>query len=85
MQVRARRLREHEVVRDTRWYEAWLERTLLLDPIILDMWGPGVLSWAPGEPTTQDTLVKTQSLFGICFVGSVLSQVGRWPRLRPAA
>ena len=50
---------------NTKWYEAWLERTLLLDPIIFDMWGPGVLSWAPGEHCNihharhagQDTLV----------------------------
>ena len=45
VQVCARRPREHEVVR-----EAWLERTLLLDPIIFDMWGPGVCSLAPGQP-----------------------------------
>ena len=50
---------------NTKWYEAWLERTLLLDPIIFDMWIPGVLSWAPGQPcnshhsrhTGQDTVV----------------------------
>ena len=60
----------------TKWYEAWLERTLLLDPIIFDMWIPGVLSWAPGSlvtAITQDTLVKTQSLFCICVV--VLSSI----------
>ena len=55
----------HATFVNTKWYEAWLERTLLLDPIIFDMWGPGVLSWAPGQPcnshharhTGQDTLV----------------------------
>ena len=55
----------HAAFVNTKWYEAWLERTLLLDPIIFDMWGPGVLSWAPGQPcdshhaihTGQDTLV----------------------------
>ena len=44
VQVRARRLRLHEVVRSV------VERTLLLDPIIFDMWIPGVLSLAPGQP-----------------------------------
>ena len=55
----------HAAFVNTQWYEAWLERTLFLDPIIFDMWGPGVLSWAPGQPcnshharhTGQDTLV----------------------------
>ena len=55
----------HAAFVNTKWYEAWLERTLLLDPIIFDMWSPGVLSWAPGEHcnshharhTSQDTLV----------------------------
>ena len=55
----------HAAIVNTKWYEAWLVRTLLLDPIIFDMWGPGVLSWAPGQPckshharhTGQDTLV----------------------------
>ena len=45
----------HAAFVNTKWYEAWLERTLLLDPIIFDMWGPGVLSWRvmprlPEEP-----------------------------------
>ena len=39
----------HAALVNTKWYEAWLERTLLLDPIIFDMWCPGVLSWAPGQ------------------------------------
>ena len=55
----------HAAFVNTKWYEAWLERTLLLDPIIFDMWSPGVLSWAPGQHcnrhharhTGQDTLV----------------------------
>ena len=41
----------HAAFVNTNWYEAWLERTLLLDPITFD----------------------------------IPSQVGRWPRLRPAA
>ena len=52
-------------------------RTLLLDPIIFDMWIPGVLSWAPGQPcnshhsrhTGQDTVVvpylRGESLVGV--------------------
>ena len=44
VQVRARRLREHEVVRGV------VGRTLCLDPIIHDVWSPGVLSWTPGPP-----------------------------------
>ena len=79
----------HAAFVNTKWYEAWLERTLLLDPIIFDMWGPGVLSWAPGQPynshhsrhTGQDTLAVRYLLRGFCPP----SQVGRWPRLRPAA
>ena len=54
----------HAAFVNTKWYEAWLERTLLLDPIIFDMWMAGVLSWAPGQP---------QSLFRICVV--VLSSI----------
>ena len=30
----------HAAFVNTKWYEAWLERTLLLDLIIFDMWGP---------------------------------------------
>ena len=55
----------HAAFVNRKWYEAWLERILLLDSIIFDMWSPGVLSWAPGEHcnshharhTGQDTLV----------------------------
>ena len=62
----------HAAFVNTKWYEAWLERTLLLDPIIFDMWSPGVLSWAPGQPcdshharhTGQDTLVVPCLRFG---------------------
>ena len=62
----------HAAFVNTKWYEAWLERTLLLDPIIFDMWGPGVLSWAPGQPcnsrhsrhTGQDTVVVPYLRFG---------------------
>ena len=43
----------HAAFVNTKWYEAWLERTLLLDPIIFDMSGPGVLSWAPGQPCNR--------------------------------
>ena len=79
----------HAAFVNAKWYEAWLERTLLLDPIIFDVWGPGVLSWAPGQPydshhsrhTGQDTLVVRCLRFGFFLP----SQVGRWPRLRPAA
>ena len=50
---------------NTKWYETLLERVLLLDPIIFEMWIPKVLSWAPDEHcnshyvrhTDQDTLV----------------------------
>ena len=56
----------HAAFVNTKWYEAWLERTLLLDPIIFDMWGPGVLSWAPGDPCNshhaRHDLFKTQSV-----------------------
>ena len=59
VQVRARRLREHEVVRGVAGVR------LLLDPIIFDMCSPDALSRAPGEHcnshharhTGQDTLV----------------------------
>ena len=79
----------HAAFVNTKWYEAWLERTLLLDPIIFDIWNPGVLSWAPGQPynshharhTNQDTLVVPCLRCGFFL----LSQVGRWPRLRPGA
>ena len=62
----------HAAFVNTKRYEAWLERTLLLDPIIFDMWGPGVLSWAPGQPcnshharhTGQDTVVVPCLRFG---------------------
>ena len=62
----------HAAFVNTKWYEAWLERTLLLDPIIFDMWGPGVLSWAPGQPcnshhsrhTGQDRVVVPYLRFG---------------------
>ena len=62
----------HAASVNTKWYEAWLERTLLLDPIVFDMSGPGVLSWAPGEPcnshhsrhTGQDTVVVPYLRFG---------------------
>ena len=66
----------HAAFANTKWYEAWLERTLLLDPIIFDMWSPCVLSWAPGSlatATTQDTLGKTHLLFRVFVV--VLSSV----------
>ena len=65
----------HAAFVNTKWYEAWLERTLLLDPIIFDMWGPGVLSWAPGQPyNSHHARHKTlrHLLFRVCFVGSVL-------------
>ena len=50
---------------NTMWYEAWLERTLLLNPIIYDVQGAGVHSRMPGQPcnchhtrhTGHDTLV----------------------------
>ena len=62
----------HAVFVNTTWYEAWLERTLLFDPIIFDMWSPGVLSWAPGQPCNshysrhsgQDTVVVPYLRFG---------------------
>ena len=49
----------HAAFVNTKWYEAWLERTLLLDPIIFDMWIPGVLSRAPGPASWQPSR-KTQ-------------------------
>ena len=36
----------HAAFVNTKWYEACLERTLLWDPIIFDMWIPGVLAGA---------------------------------------
>ena len=54
----------HAAFVNTKLYEAWLERTLLLDPIIFDMWIPGVLSWAPARHTSQDTLVVPCLRFG---------------------
>ena len=55
----------HAAFVNTKWYEAWSGRTLLLVPIFFDMWCPGVLSWAPGDHcnshharhTGQETLV----------------------------
>ena len=66
----------HAAFVNTKWYEAWLERTLLLDPIIFDMWSPGVLSWAPGQPyNSHHARHKTHRhlLFRVCVV--VLSSV----------
>ena len=66
----------HAAFVNTKWYEAWLERTLLLDPIIFDMWILGVLSWAPGQPhDSHHARHKTHRhlLFRVCVV--VLSSV----------
>ena len=65
----------HAAFVNTKWYEAWLERSLLLDPIIFDMWSPGVLSWAPGQHCNSHhaTLVKTHLLFRVFVV--VLSSI----------
>ena len=82
----------HAAFVNTKWYETWLDRTLFVDPIIHDVHDvqePGVLSWAPGQPcnshhsrhTGQDTVVCSVSAFWFFPP----SQVGRWPRLRPAA
>ena len=66
----------HAAFVNTNWYEAWLERTLLLDPIILTC-GSRVCSRGRQASLvtaiTQDTLVKTQSLFRICVL--VLSSI----------
>ena len=40
----------HAASMNTKWYEAWLERTLFLDPMINDICGPCVLSRMPGQP-----------------------------------
>ena len=61
----------HAAFVNTQWYEAWLERTLLLDLIIFDTWGPGVLSWAPGEPCkSHQSRHKTHRhlLFSVCVL-----------------
>ena len=52
----------HAAFVNTKWYEAWLERTLFLDPIIFDMWIPGVLSWASGQPCNSHHERHTISL-----------------------
>ena len=67
----------HAAFVNTKWYEAWLERTLLLDPIIFIMWGPRRACRGRQASLvtaiTQDTLVKTKSLFRICVL--VLSSI----------
>ena len=84
VQVRARRLREHDVVRGV------VGAHPPVGPNIFDMWGPGVLSQTPGQPgNSHHARHKTHRhlLFRVCVVVSYfpLSQVGRRPRLRPAA
>ena len=66
----------HAAFVNTKGYEAWLERTLLLDPIIFHIWSPGVLSWAPGQHcNSHHARHKTlrHLLFRVCVV--VLSSV----------
>ena len=49
----------------------WMERTLFLDPIIYDVWGPGVLSWTPCQPcNSHHARHKTHrhQLFSVCVV-----------------
>ena len=74
----------HAAFVNTKWYEAWLDRTLHLDPIIYD-----VLSWKPSLPrNSHHARHKTHRhlLFRICVVFFFpLPQVDRQPRLRPAA
>ena len=60
----------HAAFVNTKWYEAWLERTLLLDPIIFDMWGPGVLSWAPGDPCDRHLARHDLSIHSLCSVST---------------
>ena len=63
--ARPRHRSVHAAFVNTKWNQTWLERALLLDPIIFDMWSPGVRSWAPGQlcnshharHTGQDTRV----------------------------
>ena len=57
----------HAAFVNTKWYEAWLERTLFLDPIIFDMWIPGVLSWASGQPCNSHHERHTISLACLSF------------------
>ena len=48
----------HTAFMNTKWYGAWLERTQLLDPIIFDMWIPGVpCNSHHSRHTGQDTVV----------------------------
>ena len=63
-QVRARRLREHEVVRGV------LERTILLDPIIFDMWSLVVRLGTRQPHNSHHARHKTHRhlLFRVCVV-----------------
>ena len=60
----------HAAFVNTKWYEAWLERTLLLDPIIFDMFVPGVLSWAPGDPCNSHHARHDLSIHNLCSVST---------------
>ena len=60
----------HAAFVNTKWYEAWLERTLLLDPIIFDMFVPGVLSWAPGQPCNSHHARHDLSIHSLCSVST---------------
>ena len=60
----------HAAFVNTKWYEAWLERTLLLDPIIFDMFVPGVLSWAPGDPCNSHHARHDLSRHSLCSVST---------------
>ena len=79
VQVRARRLREHEVVRDV------VGAHPLRGPIIYDVQGPGVqgqlcnFHYTRQTATGQDTLAVPFSL-----VFFLISQVDGWPLPRPA-
>ena len=61
---------EHAAFANTKRCEAWLERTRLLDPIIFDMWNPGVLSCEPGQHCNshhaRHTRCSVSSLWSFC-------------------
>ena len=74
----------HAAFVNTKWYEAWLERTLLLDPIIFDMWIPGVLSWAPGQPCNShhSRHIRLASLCAFVLFVQSRRRPEKWTRTR---
>ena len=78
----------HAAFVNTKWYEAWLERTHLLDSSstcssqVCSRGRQATLVTATTQDMIcQDTVSVRYLLRGFCSP----SQVGRWPRLRPAA